>query len=217
MRMTTTALASSRTKRHAAQVAALACVLGGAVVVSNACVIADPPSDLPTLPETRPTIVRASVVPSASSIIGTWPDRFIVPVEMSDPRAPLFYASFIDYNANSGQGLAGIPGESDYESATTQGRVRLLEIPIDPPSLDSCHVVEIVVALHKNTNDSRSAHTPPDPGGDIVSWFFSPSGDLAGCPVLDAGLSPLPDASTDASDASFDASDGSAGVDGAVE
>ena len=36
---------------------------------------------------------------------------------------------------------------------------------------------------------------PLEPGGDIVTWFYSPSGDLAGCPVLDAGIEPIaPDA-----------------------
>jgi hypothetical protein len=64
---------------------------------------------------------------------------------------------------------------------------------VTTPTLDRCHVVEIVVALRLNSvKDPKNAHTPDDPGGDSVTWFFSPSGDFAGCPVLDAGITPLP-------------------------
>jgi len=167
-------------------------LIAGAIGVHAACIVADPPSDLPRLPESRPTILRASVVPSASAVIGTWPDRFIVPVELSDPRSTIWWSAFVDYNPDTGFGLDGLPTQSSFEPTTTQGRVRLLEIPIGKPAaLDRCHVVEVVVALNLNTRDPKSAHTPDEPGGDIVSWFYSPSGDLAGCPVLDAGLSPI--------------------------
>jgi hypothetical protein len=162
------------------------------VIASHACVIADPPTDLPTLPELRPVIVRGSVVPSASSIVGRWPDKFIVPVELVDPSVRIFYSAFVDYNSATGEGIDGAPQTSDFELNSTNGRVRTLEVPITPPSLDRCHVVEVVVALRlKATTDPKNAHTPDEPGGDSVTWFYSPSGDLAGCPVLDAGITPL--------------------------
>jgi hypothetical protein len=166
----------------------------GLIIVrsSGACVIADPPSDLPRLPEGRPTILRASVVPTASAVVGRWPDRFIVPVELSDPRATIFYSSFVDYNPDTGFGLIDTT-RSDFEASITKGRVRQLEVGIPTPAaLDRCHVVEVVVALRQPEGDQRSAHTPGEPGGDIVTWFFSPSGFLEGCPVLDAGLPPPP-------------------------
>ena len=163
-----------------------------------ACVIADPPTELPRPAERRPTIVRASVVPSTTAVLGSWPSLFILPVELSDPRSDLLWATFIDYNPATGEGFIQTD-KSVYEADSTNGNIRMLEIPIPVPSADRCHVVEVIVALRLNTRDPRNAHTPEEPGGDSVSWFYSPSGDLAGCPVLDAGLQPLqPDSDAEA-------------------
>jgi hypothetical protein len=168
----------------------------GASLFIDGCIIADPPSDLPRLPERRPTIVRSSVVPSASAIVGTWPTKFIVPVEMSDPTLDIAWASFVDYNPFTGEGFDNTDVSPGGSSA--QGNVRVLEIPIGQPSLDRCHTVEIVVALRLNTSSPQTTHTPEPPGGDIVSWIFSPGGDVAGCPTLDAGLVGVVDAGSDA-------------------
>ena len=63
-------------------------------------------------------------------------------------------------------------------------------------------MIEVVIALRfSSENDSKGVHTPAEPGGDIATWFFSPNGDLAGCPSLDAGI-----------DASFDADAREGGV-----
>jgi hypothetical protein len=161
---------------------------------THACILADPPTDLPTLPELRPVIIRGSVVPSVSAVLGRWPDKFLVPVELGDPRSRVFYSAFVDYNSATGEGL-DTTSTSEFEpgSGNTNGRVRTLEVPISRPSLDACHVVEIVVALNLLTTDPKNAHTPLEPGGDSVTWFYNPSGDVAGCPVADAGITPLPD------------------------
>ena len=189
------AMAPARSCRIPRVVATIAALAVGCVLV-DACVVADPPTPLPTLPEMRPTIIRASVVPSTTSVLGRWPRQFIVPVELSDPLAEISWATFVDYNPVTGEGL--IQNDvSRYEPSSTKGRIRTLELPIAMPSLDRCHVVEVVVALRLNTSDTRNAHTPEPPGGDSVSWFFSPSGDLSGCPVLDAGLQPLVDGGED--------------------
>jgi hypothetical protein len=167
-----------------------------ALALSDACVIAEPPTELPRLPEQRPSILRASVTPPPSVVVGSWPEKFIVPVELSDPRSTIWYSAFVDYNPATGAGLDGEPRTSRFEptSGSTQGNVRLLEVLISrPPASDEnrCHVVEVVVALRlKSTTDEKNAHTPDEPGGDIVTWFYSPGGNLAGCPVLDAGLVP---------------------------
>ncbi len=178
--------------------AVLSLVGVGLVVVSGggACVLIEPPGDLPRLPTTRPTIVRGSVVPSASSVLGTWPDEkdgFIVPVELADPKLPFEYAAFVDYNAFTGEGLQIEPTRSDFERSNTTGRIRTLNVVLPPPSeLDRCHVVEVVVALRLESNTSpQTSHTPAEPSGDIVTWFYNPSGDLRGCPTVDAGIRPL--------------------------
>lgn len=179
--------------RHILRVVAIVAALAVGAVLVGACVIADPPTPLPQLPEMRPTIIRASVVPPTTSVLGRWPSKFIVPVELSDAKSTLYWATFVDYNPATREGLDQ-RGESTYEPSSTQGRIRTLELPISMPSLDRCHVVEVVVALTLNTSDPRTAHTFEEPpGGDIATWFFSPSGDLSGCPILDAGLAPVVD------------------------
>jgi hypothetical protein len=172
----------------------------GAALVSllaaASCVVADPPTELPTLPPSRPVIVRGTVVPSVSAVLGRWPETFIVPVELVDPRVTIYYSAFVDYNPATGEGLDGRP--QAIQPTSTPGAIRTLEIVITPPALDRCHTVEIVVALNVSSfTDPRIAHTPPEPGGDSVNWFFSPGGDLAGCPTLDAGI-PVGDADADA-------------------
>ena len=188
-------------RRLLALVATAACVI--AALAPQACVIAQPSGDVPRLPESRPTIVHASLVPSASAVLTHFPAVFIVPVELVDPQAPFFYSTFVDYNPLTGDGLVGnTPAQSKYEN--TPGRIRVLNLAIpEPLELDRCHVIEVVVALQLKSNDSRNAHTPDDlpgggPGGDIATWFYNPNGDLGGCPALDAGI----DASLDAADAS---------------
>jgi hypothetical protein len=183
--------------RSHARVATAAVVFALAALLVDACVIADPPTELPRPSERRPTIVRTSVVPSTTSVLGRWPSKFIVPVELSDPHAKISWATFVDYNPVTLEGFDQ-NGESTYEPGSTKGNIRTLELPISIPSSDRCHVVEVIVALRLNTSDIRNAHTPEEPGGDSVSWFYSPSGDLAGCPILDGGLSPLVESDAEA-------------------
>lgn len=172
-----------------------------ALALVTSCIIAEPPTDPPRLPLARPTIVRGSVVPAASSVLGRFPDKFIVPVELFDPTVTFEWAAWIDFNPATGEGLEFF-STSEFEQANTVGRVRTLEIPLRAPANDRCHVVEVVVALRLAGQQGVGAHAPLDPGGDVVTWFYNPSGDLAGCPVLDAGI----DAA--GSDAAADASDG---------
>jgi hypothetical protein len=160
----------------------------------DACVIADPVTDLPQFPDRRPTILRSSVVPSASAVLGRWPGKFIVPVDLIDPRQTFFYSSFVDYDPINGAGFKNtFPSDFEPGSGTTQGSVRTIDVPIeDPPSPDRCHIVEIIVALRfVSTRDTKGLHTPDEPGGDSVSWIYNPTGDLSGCPLVDAGLVPI--------------------------
>jgi hypothetical protein len=157
----------------------------------DACVIADPPTELPQLGEMRPTIVRASVAPSMSSVLGVWPDKFIVPVEMSNPQADLAWATFVDFDPVTGFGIQA-KGTKTAAQSSAAGGGRMLELAIAKPNDNSCHIVEIVVALRlpDEITGGKSLHTPPPPGGDTAMWVFNLSGDLAGCPVRDAGISP---------------------------
>ena len=176
-------------------------VLGACVVtllVQDACILAQPSGELPRIPESRPNIVRASVVPSTTSVLTRWPSTFLIPVELSDPNVEFVYAAFVDYNPLTGDGLTEEPRHSVFEasnnSSNTIGRTRTLSVLVpEPADLDRCHTIEVVVALHLAsdndlTGDPKLRHTPLAPGGDIATWFFNPNGDLGGCPSLDAGI-----------------------------
>lgn len=162
---------------------ALPIVIASAI---TACIIAEPPSDPPRLPTTRPTIIRTSVFPPASNIIGVWPGTFIVPVELSDPTVSFDYSVWIDFNPGTGEGLVDFRTSSFNQ---TNGRVRRLEVAIQAPTDDRCHVVEVLVALVFEGRSGVGAHAPLAPGGDVVSWIYNPNGDTTGCPRLDAGIS----------------------------
>jgi len=99
------------------------------------------------------------------------------------------------------------PGEIDPDPAGDDGGIRVLSVRLTTPAdLNACHTVEILVAL-----TFVEDHTPDSIGGDSVTWFYSPTGNLADCPVYDAG--PY-DASVDAFEAS---AAGEGGDDGGVE
>lgn len=168
---------------------ALAALVGIASVSS--CIIAEPPNDPPALPLTRPTIVRGSVVPPASSVLGRFPDKFIVPVELFDPTVSFEWAAWIDFNPATGEGLEFFD-VSEFTEANTIGRVRTLEVLLRAPAEDRCHVIEVVVGLRLQGNQGLGAHAPAEPGGDIVTWYYAPNGDMGSCPVLDAGLDASP-------------------------
>jgi hypothetical protein len=189
----------ARTIRRSAALAAIAACLGF-VVCQDGCVLASPSGDLPRLPDSRPTIVHSSLVPTTNAVLTQFPREFIVPVELSDPTASFFYAAFIDYNPLTGEGLVDFPTESPAPSSRSgfTGRVRTITVAIPAPAdLGSCHKIEVVIALRLNPRDPKNAHTPDEPGGDIATWFYNPGGDFAGCPSLDAGI----DASFDAAEA----------------
>jgi hypothetical protein len=158
----------------------------------TSCIIAEPGTDPPTASVTRPHIVRTSVVPPAGEVLGQWPAKLVVPVELSDPTQSFYYALFIDYDSSLFPAPgAPVCGPSSFESgALTNGGLRVLEIPLGmPPDNQGCHVVEVLVALSMVcTDDWNVAHAPPDPGGDSVSWIYNPTGDVNGCPTFDAGL-----------------------------
>ena len=175
------------------------CVCVAAVVAQDACVLAEPSGELPRLPAARPQIVHASVVPTTSKVLTNFPSslQFIVPVELADRTSDVVYVAFVDYNPLTGEGLVDKPRTSQFsasnsEGSTTEGRTRILTVPIPKP-VDSnrCHVIEIIVALRlKAETDSKNAHTPDEPGGDVATWFYNPTGDLGACPTLtlDAGV-----------------------------
>lgn len=180
--------------------------------VPLACIIAEPIAELPKSTSFRPTIVRGSVVPTATGVLASFPRQFLVPVELVDPSVDFEWRMFIDYDEKSGAGKVA-SGSSSYNPASDRGGIRVIAAsPAQPTDLLRCHVIEFIVARTfgdntGTTGDRRQAHTPTSEsgGGDSVIWIYSPTGDWSGCPMTDAGV--LIEGSIDASaDATTDAS-----------
>lgn len=148
--------------------------------------IPEPPPDRVEPPRSRPVIVRASVVPSPSAVLTRFPRLFLVPVELADPTEDFQWVAFIDYNAFTGTGRQEAPKTSSFTPSNTVGRIRTIEVGLLPPSPDRCHLIEVIVG--RSFGEDQTGRRPVEPpGGDIVSWFYSPGGTLEGCPSLDVG------------------------------
>jgi hypothetical protein len=161
-----------------------------AVVIATcaigACIVADPPPDIPAPPPHHPTILHGSVVPPTTQVLSD-PSAanltFEVPVELEDPNASFEWNVFVDYDPHLN--LSPSFGRRESPDLTqVDGGVRIIEFSITPPDPSSCHVIEFVVALEFSVG---SGHTPDQYGGDTVSWFYNPSGDPGGCATYDAG------------------------------
>jgi hypothetical protein len=144
--------------------AALTLALGGGA----ACVLADPPADLPVTPLAPPEILREDVQPP-DSILQTFPSQFVVPVA-ADPRAGVLGWQFsVDQvpvlRPPSGQ---EIPAD---------GGVLLVFNPTQTPDAQECHTLELIVSYPDDLS------VP----GDSVTWFYFPTNSVTNCPVFDAG------------------------------
>jgi hypothetical protein len=167
-------------------------VLAGATLLLASCILTSP-VDVPALPLYPPTIVRGLVVPPAERPLATFPRTFVVPVRLLDPTARFQWRLFYDFES-----IRLSTGLQAYGTVEPDGsNVRELRIEVTPPEdVTRCHFVEVRVAYAFGGTDGNKALEPP--GGDTVSWVYSPGGDLRGCPAFDAGAPlPAPEASTD--------------------
>jgi hypothetical protein len=182
-----------RSRARAASIVAggstLLVVLAGARALTG-CIIADTASDLPKLPSFRPTIVHASLVPPENQVLRSFPDKFIVPVELVDPNVTFERHSFIDYDVRSGLGIVEVDNAISPDPGNTDAGIRTLEVSLPPPSdLTRCHTIEILVALSFFGDiEGQQAHTPKPPGGDGATWFYAPNGDVQNCPTFTPDL-----------------------------
>jgi hypothetical protein len=179
---------------------AIAIVATTLVVPGVACVLADPPASVPPTPVVPPEIDHELVVPPVTSILAAWPEEFDIPILVLDPTVTVLWQPFVDYDPITG-GQPDLPvGEIGPGQDVDDAGERMLVAHIPPPAdLTACHTLEILVALAFDQN-----HEPNAVGGDSVTWFYSPTGSLDGCPTFEAGA---PDAGEDASspvDASAD-------------
>jgi hypothetical protein len=173
--------------------------------LAAACIIADPSTDFPRPAERRPAIIRDRAVPPTSKVLGELPPSytFLLDVE-ADPTSVVEWHLFIDYDDLH---TAPDPSPPDPGHPPAAGLVGGDRIPSDPTSADAgvrtisltadridtppdpakCHVIEALVALGFQSEQGRLAHAFDARGGDSIVWFYSPTGDLRGCPVFDGG------------------------------
>jgi hypothetical protein len=145
-------------------VAGVLVTLGGL----GACILADPPADLPPPTPIQPIEILEDSVQPSSRLLTTLPGQFVVPI-LFDPReqGQVFWQLFVDQS----------PSTARQAPEGTDGGV---SIPVDdPPTIfeDSgeCHTF-LVLVYYAGANE-----------GDSVTWYYSPTGTFEGCPVLDAG------------------------------
>jgi hypothetical protein len=157
-------------------------VAGAALSATASCILADAAPELPKPASLRPTIVKGSVFPSASQPIGDLPPEFLVPVELADPTKPFEWKVFVDFDPLRN------PGDIPEQSGASPGSSTAANLQVVPFSVNrdrlsgSCHRIEFVVALRF---DSARASDPLL--SDSVTWFYAPTGNLAGCTTYDGG------------------------------
>ena len=169
---------TSPQRRHGTRLV-LAAVGSAAVslaVLMAACIVADPPAELPSPPNLPPRIVQGSVYPPPSRVIPALPAEFLVPVELVDPSQTFRWEVFVDFDQARNE-LPTSNGTVTPDQTALDAGKRLVPFSLDSKSssLDpsSCHVIEFLVAV---TFEQAYPHTPTDPpgGGRRVSFRRRP-------------------------------------------
>lgn len=176
----------------------LAAWLAGAAAASvglAACLLADPGPTLPRPQDYPPFIETANVQPGEGVIVTTLPLNFSVPIIQVDTTKTYQWEVFIDYDPIMGSVVARSgSGTSDDKAIPFQ------LVPGDVTG-EGCHTIQFIVAYGFGT-EGTGLHTPVAPGGNSVTWFYSPGGDLAGCPAFSGEVdAAFPDAGSDAGEA----------------
>jgi hypothetical protein len=146
------------------------------------CVLADAAPELPKPASLRPTIVKGSVFPSTSEPIGGLPAEFLVPVELADPTKPFEWKVFVDFDP-LGNADDFVEQRGGSPGSASAANLQVIPFSVNRDRLSgSCHRIEFVVALRF---DSARASDPLL--SDSVTWFYAPTGNLAGCSTYDGG------------------------------
>jgi hypothetical protein len=182
-----------------ARARSLALIVAGASsavagLITLASCLADPPPDLPPLPQHAPIVLLDCTQPPVNEILTQWPDKFAICVELLDPQQLIEVHAFIDYPGDPVPKYAPPPFQGLALRADGGIVERVFEIGFDAPDPSTCHDVEIIVASGF-TND---LHTPNALGGETVHWIYNAGGGPNGCPEYgDAGDGSFPDVAPD--------------------
>lgn len=164
-------------------------VLSAVLVASSAaaCLVTDPPGDLPAVPLRAPRILSASVAPPLLDPIQSLEpsSSLIIPIEV-DPDERLEVRWFVDFDAT----LNPQPAEVILVEAPTgaESTVRTVTIAIGGIDPTRCHSILVLAAYGFAGN---SPYTPrPAELYDQAVWFYRPGGNTVACPAYDAGTFP---------------------------
>lgn len=160
-----------------------------ALCAQTSCIIATSPNDYPPIVPERPTIIEGSVVPSNQRVLGAFPSEFLVPVRVLDVQSTFEWRVFVDFdplapNENAITRGTSAPGQEDTDPENPFYGIRRLHIQIAAPSdLSTCHTIQLQVGASFARNDARTINAGDPLQRDQITWFYSPGGDLAGCPT----------------------------------
>ena len=165
------------------------------------CLIAESPAEFPEQPVERPTILQSRVIPTASRVLASMPVAdFVVPVKLLNPRQVFYWRVFVDFDPRSQDkdraeagGESG-PNNEDLQPNDALNGIRRIAFRLTPLDQALCHTIEFIASAQPFPgNDPRLIHSVDPLQSDQITWFYSPGGDLAGCPVQDAPVPPYDD------------------------
>lgn len=182
----------------------LVLLVGITAPLGASCLIAESPAQVPEQVPERPTILESLVEPSARVVLASFPPSgFLVPVKLFNPQQAVEWRVFVDFDPQSqnidnkpvAQGVsrpaaqgASRPGQEDITDDDPLQGIRRIQFFIDTPDPTTCHTIEFVVATEFPGSDTRNQHAVDALQSSRVVWFYSPGGNLGGCPVQDAGI-----------------------------
>jgi hypothetical protein len=172
---------------------AKAAIVLAATAAIAACVLVEPPQELPVPALRRPLILQTSLQPPKDQPITDLDNlgTFVAFVD-AEPSKSFDYRVWVDF----GSGDQPIDGRTVPPDPAGSGK-REVDFSVQSSQVgDSrfCHTITFVVAY----SFIPVSNTPADEG-DQVTWYYRPNGNGGGCIALDGGI---PDAGA------LDASDG---------
>ena len=166
-------------------------VLVAMAAFAGGCIIADSPPALPASTPGPPHIDHPNVFPPEQLTLKSFPDAFIVPIILADPRATFEYRAFVDYDLLGGASFDRTGVVAPDPTSPNPNETTLSISLLAPPDPSRCHIIEIVVASQfLGAVGEPSGHTPDQHGGDVAHWAYAPNGALQSCPVYDGGPPP---------------------------
>jgi len=169
-------------------------VLGATAVAIAACVLVEPPQELPIPLPRRPLILHTSLQPPQDKpLTNATSLPSLVAFVDAEPSKAINYRVWVDFGSTD----SPLALNNTNVPAAPSAANRRIEFAVSYAELGDarfCHSIKLVVAY-----EFFPVSNTPTTEGDEVTWTYRPGGDTGGCISLDGGI---PDAGV------LDASDG---------